>query len=430
MTETNIVLPEARPAAAPAGPKRLWNLNFLLLMQGQFVSALGDVAYGIALGFWVLEKTGSTALMGTLMAASSLPRIIIAPFAGVVVDRSSRKWMILAMDAIRGVFVVLVALAAYAGIMQVWMVFAAGIIISVGSAFFGPAVGSALPDIVPKKDLIKANSVFAMFMTGSGMAGSAAGGFTYALLGAPLMFLANGISYLVSATAMLPVRIPKVEHAPGEFGFFRDLKAGLAFVWRYRGIRNMVALAALINFFASMGFMLLLPLFQKTPGLGSGPYGVVMAGLTGGMFAGYLATSVLKIPHDKRFRVFYVLGLVSMATAAAVPAFIWFPLMFGLLVVFGAGNAVINSLINASTQAAVPSDMRGKVFSLIGTVAGGLTPIAYAVGGVLAEIVPVRILISGAFALTLIVFAFIGMSAPTRRLVAFNTETDTLENIR
>ena len=430
MPDTETLTAEARPAVMPAGPKRLWNLNFLLLMQGQFVSALGDVAYGIALGFWVLEKTGSTALMGTLMAASSLPRIIIAPFAGVVVDRSSRKWMILSMDAIRGVFIVLVALAAYAGIMQVWMVFAAGIIISVGSAFFGPAIGSALPDIVPKKDLIKANSVFAMFMTGSGMAGSAAGGFTYALLGAPLMFLANGISYLVSATAMLPVRIPKVEHEPGEFSFFRDLKAGLVFVWRYRGIRNMVTLAALINFFASMGFMLLLPLFQKTPGLGSGPYGVVMAGLTGGMFAGYLATSVLKIPHDKRFRVFYLLGIISMATAAAVPAFIWFPLMFGLLVVFGAANAVINSFIGASTQAAVPGDMRGKVFSLIGTVAGGLTPIAYAVGGVLAEIVPVRILISGAFALTLIVFAFIGMSLPTRRLIAFNTDTDTLESIR
>lgn len=414
----------------PVGPKRLWNLNFLLLIQGQFVSALGDVAYGIALGFWVLEKTGSTALMGTLMAASSLPRIIIAPFAGVVVDRSSRKWMILAMDAIRGVFIVLVALAAYAGIMEVWMVFAAGIVISIGSAFFGPAVSSALPDIVPKDELLKANSAFSMLMTGSGIVGSAAGGFAYALLGAPLMFLANGISYLVSAAAMLPVRIPGVEQAAGEFSFFRDLKAGLSFVWRYRGIRNMVALAALINFFASMGFMLMLPLFQKTPGLGSGPYGVLMAGLTGGMFAGFLGLSVLKIPHGARFRVFYILGLVSMAAAAAMPVFIWFPLMFGLMVVFGAANAVINSFIGASTQAAVPGDMRGKVFSLIGTVAGGLTPIAYAAGGGLAEIVPVRILIAGAFALTLVVFAFIGISAPTRRLVAFNTDADTLESIR
>ncbi|EOC99754.1 MFS transporter [Caldisalinibacter kiritimatiensis] len=71
--------------------ERLWTKDFFLLWQGQLVSALGDVVYSIALGFWVLKVTGSTALMGTLMAASVLPRVIISPFAGVFVDRSDRK---------------------------------------------------------------------------------------------------------------------------------------------------------------------------------------------------------------------------------------------------------------------------------------------------------------------------------------------------
>ena len=66
--------------AKPHG-QGIWNLNYLLLWQGQLVSALGDAMYAIALGFWVLEKTGSTAMMGTLMAASTLPRVVISPFA-------------------------------------------------------------------------------------------------------------------------------------------------------------------------------------------------------------------------------------------------------------------------------------------------------------------------------------------------------------
>ena len=77
---------------------RLWNLNFFLLWQGQFVSAIGDVVYEIALGFWILAVTGSTVIMGTLMAASTIPRVLLAPLAGVIVDRKDRKGLLILMD--------------------------------------------------------------------------------------------------------------------------------------------------------------------------------------------------------------------------------------------------------------------------------------------------------------------------------------------
>jgi MFS family permease len=84
-------------------PTRLWNRNFLLLWQGQIVSSLGDVTHSIALGFWILAVTGSTALMGSLMAASTVPRILVAPFAGVLVDRIDRRRLLIWMDTIRGI---------------------------------------------------------------------------------------------------------------------------------------------------------------------------------------------------------------------------------------------------------------------------------------------------------------------------------------
>ena len=96
-------------------------LNFFLLWQGQLVSALGDVAYELALGFWILAVTGSTALMGSLMAASAIPRVVLSPFAGVWVDRINRKWILVFMDALRGVAVVFVGISALLGWIKVWM---------------------------------------------------------------------------------------------------------------------------------------------------------------------------------------------------------------------------------------------------------------------------------------------------------------------
>ncbi|MCK5157214.1 MAG: MFS transporter, partial [Spirochaetales bacterium] len=110
-------------------PEKLWNKNFLLLWQGGLVSLLGDMLYELALGFWILAVTGSTGLMGTLMAVSMIPRVLISPFAGVVADRHNRKRIIILMDLLRGIFVTTVGVTAIMGNLEVWMVFAAGILL-------------------------------------------------------------------------------------------------------------------------------------------------------------------------------------------------------------------------------------------------------------------------------------------------------------
>ena len=168
---------------------RIWTRDFLLLWQGQFVSAIGDAAYEIALGFWVLYTTGSTGMMGLLMASTMLPRVLLSPFAGIWVDRLDRKWLLVLMDTARGVAVLLVGVTAFKGHLELWMAFAAGLVIGAGGAFFNPSIGSILPDLVEKDQLVKANSFFSMIRAGSGVFGNSAGGFLLTALGAPLMFV-------------------------------------------------------------------------------------------------------------------------------------------------------------------------------------------------------------------------------------------------
>jgi len=407
----------------------LWNRNFLLLWQGQLVSSLGDNFYAIALGFWVLEKTGSTGLMGTLMAVSTLPRVLISPFAGVWVDRTERRSLLIFMDVVRGLASAGVALTAFAGKLEVWMVFAAGVILSICGSFFGPAVSSTIPDIVPQEKIVQANSVFSLAYNGTGIIGTAGGGFLYQALRAPLLFLFDGFSYIFSAAAILFMKIPPVKNPDQKLSFFEDLKGGLRFVKGFKGLKYSCLIFGVLNFFANIGFFLVLPMFQRIPSLGAAKYGVVMGILTGGSFAGYLLASVVSIPTRKRFLVFYLGALMSAASMALFPAFLNMIYLSVVAAMIGLSLAVVNALISAVMQLTVPAEMRGKVFGLLGTMAGSLTPLAFAVGGWLGEIFPLRPLMSGCFILTFGVFFILAFVPSIIRFFNFDPGQQKVEDI-
>jgi MFS family permease len=376
---------------------KLWTRSFLILWQSQLVSTIGDAVYAIALGFWVLDVTGSTALMGALMAASTLPGVLLSPFAGVLIDRSNKKLLLIAMDIVRGAAVVLLSAAAYAGLIEIWMVFAAGILLSAGGAVFGPGVSSAIPDLVPVSRVANANSAFATVSTGANLIGNAAGGFLYQALGAPLLFLINGLSFLFSGASLPFVKIPSVKHKEKP-QFFQDMALGFRYMWRQKGLRFILILAAVINFFCSIAIMLFLPLCQTDPTLGSGRYGILMASFMGGAVVGFTAMSIINIKPKDRMRVFILASLFSnifTLTAVNQPSF---AVMIILLVFAGLLNSVVNVQLLATVQTSVPQELRGKVMSFMTAVTQGLTPFAMALGGILGGLFPIRFVITASFA--------------------------------
>jgi DHA3 family macrolide efflux protein-like MFS transporter len=402
----------------------LWTRSFALLWQGQLVSILGDAVYAIALGFWLLARTGSTALMGSLMAVSLLPRILVSPVAGVVVDRVDRRRLMIAMDLVRGAAVVLVAAAALAGALQVWMVFAAGILIGLCGAFFTPASSSAIPDIAPRKKLVQANSLFGMLQTGGNVLGNSAGGILLQAFGAPLLFLVNGISYLFSAGSLLFIRVPAAQQDGARESFLADLRAGFRFVWGFRGMRAMLGAAAVTNFFASMGIVLFLPLFQQTPGLGPARYGIAMACFNGGLLAGMALAAVVRIEARRRFAVFAACGAATAVGLAAFPHAGSFPVMVAIFVLAGLANGVMNVFIMTTVQLATPAGMRGKVFALLGMLFQGLMPLAFALGGIAAEMVPVPMLITACFAVMMAASLPFACMRSFREFVCYDGESD------
>ena len=117
------------------------------------------------------------------------------------------------------------------------------------------------------------------------------------------------------------------------------------------------------------------------------------------------------------------------ATMILLPVFLYFPVMAALVFITGFFNAILNTFINTVLQLTTPQAYRGKVFGLLMSVAGGLMPIAYATGGVLAEFIPIRLLISASFSAVLLFYLPMLASASFRKYVKFDPDSQTIQDI-
>lgn len=401
---------------------KLWNRNFFLLWQGQLVSVFGDALYSMALGFWVLQETGSTTIMGSIMALVTIPRIILGPFAGVIVDRCDRKKLIILGDLIRGIGMLVIAMLALNGSLKIWMVMLMGIVLGICSSFFNPSIQSVLPEIVPSDKLIKANSSYQMATTGADIVGQSMGGLLYTVIGAPLMFLVNSVSYLFSAFTEGFIKIPKIERKNINITFREDFMEGIKFILRFKGLIRSLIMAFFVNFLFGMIRVLIIPWFVSDPSLGMAKYGILNGFQSFGFLIGTFVLSFITIKSNQKYNV-YIFSIVTFVSLIGLGAFInnfviiiiCFTSAFGFMFVF---NTVANSTIMELT----PADKRGKVFATIGTLAMAISPIGNFVGGVLGEFMNPRAVIIGSAIVGLIIVCSIVVNPEVKKFINYEAE--------
>lgn len=370
------------------GTKRLWNRNFAILWQGQMISDFGNAAFSVALGFWVLERTGgNTALMGVIEAVFALPGVLLGPFAGAFADRHGRKWIIIAADFFRGVLFAAMGAMLVFNLFPFWAIYPIAVLSGALGAFFGPAISSSIPDIVSSDNLSKANSARSFSATLTQLLGSSFGGLLYALLTAPWLILINGFSFLYASVTQLFMKLPKRPAEARRRHILHDMREGVRYSFGTRGIRTLILTGMAINFFAVCGMTLFTPLFRETQGFGVAKYGYVMGVMMAGAVLGMLALSFIKIPPARRSLIFCTCCLVMVLAMAPMGLLRNVAWMFPLAFVAGVTNAVVNVLLQTIMQTTVAPENRGKVFGIMGTVMGGLQPAAMAVSGAVAAAV-------------------------------------------
>jgi len=378
-------------------PAKLLNRNFLLLWQGQFVSQLGSQAFAIAMMFWIKHETGSATLMGMLMMASTIPSVLLGPVAGTFADHHSRKLIIVWCDILNGLAVLTLAGLLFLApdntdLAIVWL-FIVSVFLMTVSAFFRPAISAAIPDLVPTDKVAGANSMNQFSMQLSTFLGQGAGGVLFRLLGAPMLFLIDGLSYLFSAFSEAFITIPqtipeKTKGLKASFERFKhDTMDGVRFVGKSSGLKTMFTVAAFLNFLLIPMIVLLPFLVEDHLHATTDWYGFMLAGFGVGAMAGFVVAGTVKF----RGRTRSTLVIIALVIMSAIVASIGFTgsakTAVGLFVAMGVVNGFININISTIIQVTTPSEIRGRVMGLLGTLSAGLAPIAMGLSGVVADLV-------------------------------------------
>ena len=348
----------------------LRNRPFLALWTGQLLAQVADKIFYVLL--IILLKTGGYtpgqntehSMLSAVMIAYTLPAIVFGSAAGIVVDRFSKKQMLIACNVIRAVLIVALPFLPKAFVVLLTMTF----LVSTVTQFFAPAEAAAIPLAVGREGLMSANALFASSTMGGIIVGMTIGEPLFSWVkhsfgAASQEFLLGGL-YLISAGLIYTMRIKEAH--PGSSGKnvhpWQDLKEGLRYLKHNHLVSNaMVQLTILYSVFAALQ-VLAIALSGKI-GLKETQFGFLLAAAGVGMvfgaaFLGHWGASF----HQKPLPL---IGFLMMGFVLAMFAFVrhlW--VGFGLSAVFGFGASLINGPMQALIQEKTPESMRGKVFGL------------------------------------------------------------------
>lgn len=382
--------------------ERLWNRDFFLLWQGQTISQLGNQAFSIAMMYWLMRATGSASLMGLVMFSAMLPGVLLGPFGGTFADRHSRIRIAVVCDLLSGLAILTLGLLMLDPRVQrlepdavrflLKLIFGGAVLVGALRAFRQPALGAAIPDLVPRERIAAANSLNQFAVQASTLVGQAVGGVLYQAVGAAVLFLIDGSSFLYAAVSALFVRQlePQTGSKPAREHPFRHFLGqtaeGFRYLGRNPGLRDFAVLASMLNFFV-MPVLVLLPfyvdLYLKADARW---YGFLMAAIGGGSVVGYLLAGVLKVTGKGR-EILVLATLLLNAVLFSVIGFVsngFIALVLGFLV--GAALGIINVYTMSLVQASTPQEVRGRVLGVLMTMSAGLTPLAMVLGGVAGDL--------------------------------------------
>jgi MFS family permease len=341
------------------------NPSFRRLWIAQVVSQLGDWFNAVAVYALLLDLTGSATLVAAMMVVQLLPLALVGPIAGVVVDRMSRRTLMIAADLARAVLFAGLVLVRSAD--QIWLAFALVTLGVIATAFFEPARTAMLPDVVPREHLMTANALSAATWAVMLAVGASVGGAITVLVGRDAAFVCNGLSFLASAAALRGLHVAETHHVETAG---RDVRVrdGLLYLLQHRATIGLLSIKGV--WAVAGGMMLLLTVFGQRvfPGdadTAARGIGVLFAARGVGAVGGaLLARAVQRLDAMQLRRLvpfsygLAALGYLTLANAPSLPiaalAVVWAH-------VFGTLLWVLSSVL---LQLAVDAHVRGRIFAL------------------------------------------------------------------
>lgn len=388
--------------------RALRHRNYRLFFGGQTVSLIGTWITRIATSWLVYRLTGSELLLGVVGFAGQIPLLVLAPFAGVLVDRWDRRRLLVVTQVLSALQSGALALLAFTHITVAEVILlqiAQGII----NAFDTPARQAFVVEMVDRReDLPNAIALNSSMFNASRIIGPSIGGVLIAIAGEGWCFTVDALSYVAVILSLLAMRFTRPVVIRRTTRMLEELRSGVSYAFGFPPIRDLLANVAIVGTFGMM-YATLAPVIASKV-LHGGPHtlGILMTAVGIGALLGtvYLASRQTVIGLGKVI----VASGVALSLALAAFAFahhLWIALL--VLPVIGAGMMLMASSVNTILQTVVSEELRGRVMAFYAVAVLGTQPFGSLLAGVLGDRIGTQdtILISAAVCLAMSIwFAF------------------------
>ncbi len=368
--------------------------SFLVLWTGQALSLLGSMAVQFALIWWLTRETGSAAVLAIAALLGLLPTVALGPVIGVLVDRWDRKRVMLAADGLVALASLALAYLYLAGAATTGSVFLILFLRGLGGAFHSPAMVASTSLMVPGEHLTRIQGLNQMLLGGANIIAAPLGALLLGLLPMTGVMLVDVATALFAIVPLVFIHVPRppratVAAAEAASSIWTEMIDGARYLADRRGHVSLIVMAALIN-------MCVVPAFSLLPLLVSGELGgdaLQLGWISSAVGIGTIAGGiVLGVWGGTRRRILTVLpaliglgvGIVGLGIAPSFAPAAASMLVVGLIAPFA------NGPIQAILQATIAADYQGRVFALIGSLAGATAPLGLLLAAPIAEMVGVR----------------------------------------
>jgi MFS family permease len=379
--------------ATPDTPPLLRQPEFLKLWAAQSISQIGDQITYLALPLVaVLTLDASAGQMGLLVAAELMPHLLFSLFAGVLIERrANRRRLMIAADLARAGLLVSVPIAAAFGLLSFPQLYVVGFLAGSCAVLFDISWSTLFVSVVPRRDVVDANSKLSLSRSLSFVTGPSAAGFLVQALTAPVTLLVDAFSFLGSALFLSRIKSQEPPVAEdGRESIVQSLRSGFRFVLGDELIRPQLLCVATINLFNFVFHAIFVLYATKELGVSPGLLGLVLgAGAVGGIFGALVAVPLERLigigPAFTLGCVAFPLPLVLVPLASGTQTEI--AIMLGVAELFCSVGVMILD-VNASSMMLfrTPDRLRSRMAGTFRFVNYGVRPLGALLGGALGTV--------------------------------------------
>jgi MFS family permease len=378
---------ETPPSVTVSHPLKLGRFRNLWL--GSTISLLGDQFYLVALPWLVLQLSGSSLALGTVLMTAAIPRAALMLVGGAMTDRVSARGVLLTTAATRAVLVG--AVAALIGLhqIQLWHLYLLTFAFGVADAFSFPAGSALLPTILQPQQLPAANAFMQSSAVMTQMVGPAPAGLVIRRWGiAPSLFL-DALSFLAAIAAL--VKLPVAPKAPARPAagvrrpsMWHSIAEGLRTVRKDRPLLSLLSVSAIVNICVAGPVAVGLASVAKFRFGSAAAFGTFLSCFSGGTLAGLFLGGLVKKPR-KRGLQFILMSAFAGLELIGIGLVMKFAVIATLLALMGLAVGFVNVQFTSWLQTRVSREFLGRVMSVLMFAAVGLIPVSYAISGVVAR---------------------------------------------